>query len=305
MDPAELAVQMERWGSVVPKSLITTHLGAHRFREAVQTGELVRLSRGLYAIPETDATIKTAGELHGTVILLSAALHWGWAIQKKPIRPQIAVGLGRKVPVTVRRRIDIRWRYMPTKDRWDWVTTPNRTVLDCAALLPFDEALCVADSALRSGRVSIDGLLGRVPGLPRQHRRRVENVIRSADGLAANPFESTLRALCLDVGLKATPQVSISDHRGFVGRVDLAEEQLRLVLEADSHEFHTAKDAFAKDCFRYSRLTLADWTVLRFPWGQVMHDQEQVRSLLREGVALCEARLAAGRWPSTTRSRSA
>jgi hypothetical protein len=33
------------------------------------------------------------------------------------------------------------------------VTGPLRTVVDCARVLPFDSALAVADSALRSGNV--------------------------------------------------------------------------------------------------------------------------------------------------------
>ena len=40
----------------------------------------------------------------------------------------------------------------------DGVTSPLRTVLDCARRLPFSEALAVADSALRSGLVTEDEL---------------------------------------------------------------------------------------------------------------------------------------------------
>ena len=43
---------------------------------------------------------------------------------------------------------------LPRSDVEGWATSKVRTVLDCAAELPFDEALAVADSALRHGDVT-------------------------------------------------------------------------------------------------------------------------------------------------------
>lgn len=68
-----------------------------------------------------------------------------------------------------------------------------------------------------------------------------------------------LRAIALGVpGLALQPQVRIDDTDGWIGRVDLADLALRIVLEADSHEFHTDAAAFARDCWRYDRLVVAD-----------------------------------------------
>ncbi len=294
MDPAALAEFVERSGHVVSRRALLKHIPVSRLRHALTSGELVRLTRGSYAIPEVDTTLRRAGEMNATVILLSAAQHWGWPI-KTARSPQLAVPLGRKVNPAARRGVDLRWRAIPPGDRSDLVTTPLRTVLDCCSLLPFDEALCVADSGLRSGRITREDLMDALTTVPRLHRRRVERVIRYADPRAANPFESCLRAVCMDIpGLQVEPQFSISDGAGFVGRVDLADERLRLVLEAESYEFHSGKDEFERDCLRYSRLAVADWLVLRFPWAPVMHRQHEVRSLIAAGVELCEVRMAAG-----------
>jgi len=50
-----------------------------------------------------------------------------------------------------------------------------------------------------------------------------------------------------------------------------------LVLEADSWEFHSGRDAYARDCRRYTLLVVHGWTVLRFTWRQVMYDSDFVR----------------------------
>jgi very-short-patch-repair endonuclease len=96
-----------------------------------------------------------------------------------------------------------------------------------------------------------------------------------------------LRAILLDVaGAQFAPQVRIDDAQGFVGRVDLADVRLRIVVEGESLEFHGASEAFDKDCARYSRLTADGWLVLRFSWNHVMTKPEWVREVVARTVAL-------------------
>jgi very-short-patch-repair endonuclease len=52
------------------------------------------------------------------------------------------------------------------------------------------------------------------------------------------------------------------------------------VLEADSWEFHAGKEAFKRDCWRYTALVVDGWTVLRFTWWQVMENPDWVRACL-------------------------
>jgi very-short-patch-repair endonuclease len=66
---------------------------------------------------------------------------------------------------------------------------------------------------------------------------------------------------------------------------DLVDEQHRIVIEADSHEFHTGREAHGRDCVRYTALTVAGWLVLRFTWDQVMHSPACVRAFLVDVVA--------------------
>ncbi|MGZ4437206.1 MAG: endonuclease domain-containing protein [Nocardioidaceae bacterium] len=101
-----------------------------------------------------------------------------------------------------------------------------------------------------------------------------------ASGLAANPFESVLRAIALDVpGLTVVPQVPIRT-RDFSVQPDLVDEVRRVVLEADSFAWHGSRSALRDDARRYNNLVARGWTVLRFAWEDVMHDPAYVRRVL-------------------------
>jgi very-short-patch-repair endonuclease len=247
----------------------------------VKRGRLLRLARGRYAVP-TAAEARAAGErLTSVVCLRSAAAHHGWELKVQPACPELLVRRGRKLTDEQRIGVVVHWANLAEDQVRDGVTTPLRTVLDCARLLPFDEALAIADSALRSGSVTRDDLDGvDVRGAGAAAVRRV---LLHADGRAANPFESVLRALCIEVGLQVEPQALVDLGTGQV-RPDLVCHVLRLVLEADSWTFHASRKAHRRDCARYNLLVLRGWRVLRFTWEQVMHDQAYVRWVLAELV---------------------
>ncbi|WP_344192376.1 DUF559 domain-containing protein [Pedococcus aerophilus] len=284
---ATAAAALARVGGVAARSVLLRHVTRNELDRAVRSGQVHRVAWGQYALPTDIEARRAAQALGGVAILLSAAAHWGWARQWEPRQAQVAVRRGRRLTAEQREPYDVRWRAIPNEDISDgWVTGRERTVLDCAVLLPFSEALAIADSALRTG-VDRSDLLDRVDGLDRQLRSRVRRVLECADGAAANPFESALRAICLDVpGLKVRCQVRIDDADGWVGRVDLADRALRIVVEGESVEFHSEREVFDRDCARYSRLAADGWLVLRFSWTQVMTRPDWVRAVVARAVAL-------------------
>lgn len=256
---------------------------------AIGTGAVIRSSHGRYALPSANQARVAAHRVNGTAILLSAAAHWGWRTKWQPRQPQVAVPRGRRVPKSRRDGVALSWRGIPTEDVVDgWVTSRVRTVLDCAAGLPFDEALAVADSALAGRGVTLQELQARALALPaRGPRTRILRVVRAANPLAANPFESVLRAIAMEVpGLLVRPQHRIDVDGRFVARVDLADLSLRIVLEADSMEFHGLPELMEKDCKRYDELVADDWLVLRFSWMQVMAKPAWVADVIARTVQL-------------------
>ena len=162
------------------------------------------------------------------------------------------------------------------------VTDQESTLADCLRL-PFGEAVAIADSALRHG-FGRDRLLAVASGLRGPGAPQARRVAELASAEAANPFESGLRAIAVDVpGLDVRPQHPIYDP-GFLGRPDLVDIRLGVVLEADSFGWHGSRSALAADCRRYNRLVAHGWLVLRFSWEDVMHEPGWVRSVIRAVV---------------------
>ncbi len=183
--------------------------------------------------------------------------------------------------VAAGRRVGVRvlWIDLADDQVADGVTTPFRTVIDCARLLPFDEALAIADSALRSGLVTreeLDAIDVRGAGAA-----AVRRVLRHADARAANPFESVLRALCLESGLAVEPQGEVVLGRDVI-HPDLVCRDRRAVIEGDSWTWHSTRKAHTRDCARYNLLAIHGWAVYRFTWEQVMLDQGYVRWVLAQ-----------------------
>ncbi len=153
---------------------------------------------------------------------------------------------------------------------------------DCARHLGFAAGLAVADAALREGRVSSAQIEETLAESPRIGQPQARRILQAADARAANPFESCLRAIALDVpGLAVEPQYFID----WVGRVDLADPHLRLVLEADSYAWHGGAGVFRYDVRRHAALVRAGWTVVRFCWEDVMSQPHYVALLLADLVA--------------------
>jgi very-short-patch-repair endonuclease len=219
----------------------------------------------------------------GLLCLDSAAVYHGWKVKHRPRLPAVAVPRNRKV--TKDRRAGVRLRYVDVADadRDGPATGLVRTVMDCASRMPFDEALAIADSALREGDVTRAQLRVAAEQMPTRYRAGCLRVAAEASPLADNPFESVLRAIALDVsGLDVRPQVWVAE----TGRADLVDRMLRLVLEAESFEFHGQRRLLKRDCERYNAFVLDGWLVLRFAWEHVMFEPDYVRDVLVAAVQL-------------------
>ena len=275
MDPVTALTRLGGIGSTAEILALTTR---KRLRRAVDARGVVRVSRGRYALPTADEARAVAREVGGHLRLLSAAAHWGWETKWPARFPQVVAPRRPDTPV----HAEMAYAVLPPADRDGWATSRLRTVLDCAAELPFDEALAVADSALRHGDLCHDDLLATIrPGTP----ERVRRVLEHATPLAANPFESVLRAILVEARIDVVPQWATTVG-GVTYHPDLAEPFRALAIEANSWGFHAGKQEHDADCVRYNALVIAGWTVLRFTWEQVMFSPDVVVRTVRAALAL-------------------
>jgi very-short-patch-repair endonuclease len=288
MDPVDA---LHRLGGVATFATLTKLCERTDLDARVAGGAVQRDARGRYALPAADDALRAANAVTGVVSHLSAALHWGWEVKTVPDRPHVTVRRNRNISAAVRKKVIPHWADLGTDDVVGMVTSRERTLADCLRTLPVDHGLAVADSALRHDDVTPAGLVRIAEGLSGAGAERARYIARKADGDAANPFESVLRAISLKVpGLSLRPQVSITAP-GFFARPDLVDRDLGVVAEADSNTWHNAnRSQLRRDCRRYTGLTVRGWLSVRFAWEDVMFEPAYVLAELQLLAALAKQR---------------
>ena len=246
---------------------------------ALRSGEIVRPRRGIYTLPIDDKALATAAELGVLLSHRTAALHHGWGVLHPPDEPEMVAGRHRRIPRVP--RCTLRYRDLTGHLDEGPATTPMRTVIDSARDLHLPESLAVADSALRVGPVTATELARAIPSLPRTGRARATLALEEATAKAANPFESGLRGLAIGAsGRIWQAQAEVRLRTGAVRHADVGCPELRIALEADSHEFHKTRADVRRDCYRYDEMILAGWLVLRFAWEHVMFEPDWVMEVI-------------------------
>lgn len=193
-------------GGVATRALLVRLTSRRALESALATGELVRVNRGRYAVPGIHEGTELALMVTGHVCLVSAALAHGWKVKVVPAVPQIAVPKDRRITEAIRTRMSLTWADLDDTQVEGLATNATTTLAMCGRRLPFDEALAIADSALRDGfpvaRLHAMAASARGPGSARLRR-----VAAHADGRSDNPFESVLRAIAIEVpGLEVEPR---------------------------------------------------------------------------------------------------
>lgn len=260
---------------------------AGALKAALQRGEVERLARGVYGLPSLGQDRLAAIGYDGVVSHTSAAIAWGLPVLVRPEKPHITVPAHRRPRAG--RPAELHWAAVSTAERADRLTSLERTVLDCARILPFGEALAVADAALATGRLMKDELESAAVAMRGPGRPNAVWVADKATRLSESFLESMLRSLLISAGVDGfEPQVVVHID-GVRVRVDLGHRLARLALEAEGYAFHGSATAFAADCRRYDDLVTAGWLVLRFTYQQVIGEPawvvETVRSALEQRTA--------------------
>jgi hypothetical protein len=150
------------------------------------------------------------------------------------------------------------------------VTSRARTVVDLARMLPFVEAVVVADSALRAGTTTKEELTNVCDDCPRwpgigQARR----VVTFSDGLAESVLESCARVMFDAFGLEP-PELQVTvGGPGFACRVDFCWERHKTIAEADGLGKYASRDDILSQ-FRRDRLLRDEgYKVVHFTWREL------------------------------------
>lgn len=275
---------LRRRGGVASRAQLLAGCPRSEVDAALGQGRVVAVAHGRYALPHVEADARTAHGLRGVLSYESAALHHGWPVLLVPDEPHVTVPVKRKVDQERRRTVVLHRADLHPDEVSGEATSQARTLVDCMRNLPLRQALAVADSALRAGR-SPSWLSALAADLRGRGAARARRVAAEATDLAANPFESALRAIALEVdGMNVRPQVSLYADDCFLGRPDLVDTDLGIVAEADSFEWHGSRAGLVRDARRYNDLVVNGWLVLRFTWEDVVLEPERVAAVLAAAV---------------------
>lgn len=152
-------------------------------------------------------------------------------------------------------------------------TSMERTVLDCARILPLDKAAVIGDHALRKG-ASIEAMRQLLNDSPVvRGGRRAWDLLAVLDARSESPGETRSRLMLHSLGLRMfEPQVGIATREGLF-RADFADPGALVIIEFDGAAKYTdykpAADVLLAERRRKNALQELGWAVFRINWQQL------------------------------------
>ncbi len=168
-------------------------------------------------------------------------------------------------------------------------TTPARTLLDLAAILPIWElkrALAQAEVLRLVTASSLRAVIRRHRGRRGVARLRlVLDEIHPERKRTRSELEGMFLEMCQRANLPS-PEVNVRLRvDGGKLEADFLWRDAALIVEADSRRFHDTDSAFLTDRRREQRLQLAGWRVSHCTWEQVEFEPTRLASTIRRLLA--------------------
>ncbi|WP_272473928.1 DUF559 domain-containing protein [Baekduia alba] len=163
------------------------------------------------------------------------------------------------------------------------VTTPARTLLDLAAVVPAHQVDAALKQADVLGLFDLVALRAVLAAHPRHRGRRrltaiLDTAARTELALTLSELEDRFRALCAHHGLP----MPAANAAPLGWRVDFLWPRERLVVETDGWRTHRTRAAFEDDRARDQRLAVAGYRVVRFTHRQVVDAPDAVARTVAE-----------------------
>lgn len=281
----KLAMLAGRQHGVISRSqLLAAGLGPRTIRRRVEAGRLFPLHREVYALGH--ARVNKRGEWLGAVLACgsgallshrSAAALWGIA-QSRQSDVDISGIRGRRRPRIALHEGGIHEEDRAVIDRIP-VTTVSRTLLDLAEVVDeriLRRALAEADRLGHLNMPSLERVCARAYG-----RRGLKPLRRLLDGddwsITLSPLEDRVLDLCRKYDLPS-PETNVI----VLGReVDAFWRDQKLMVEADSFEFHAHRSAFEEDRARDAAMQVAGFRVVRLTHRRLKNEPAKVAAELR------------------------
>jgi very-short-patch-repair endonuclease len=261
-------------------------VSAHLLRSAVDAGYLRRVRRDWFVAPTCDPRLIRAAHAGVTLGCVSAAaVHGMWDLEPDELHVSAARNTSRidvGIPSMLDGALPLRthWTRHPELHVAPRVRAPIQSVanalLTIAHCQPLEQAVILADSALRRGLID----LGEIGELARADSA-IAAVFAHADPASDSDSETLARVRLARRGIVMVPQVVIDGHPvdGLIGTA--------LVLQLDGFGPHSRRAQHNRDLRQDDRMRRKGYIVLRYSRDLVIREWPMIESTI---VGLVQAR---------------
>jgi len=271
-------------GNITRAQLVAIGVGDAGIAHRVRTGRLFPVYRGVYSVgrpPKTKLEWAAAAVLacgpSAALSHFSALALWGF-VKDWPRTVEVTVpGDRRPTGITVHRSTATRRDL--TTNYGIRVTTPARTLLDCAPHMTEKALTRAVNEALLSNRLkrsALEEVIARHPHHP--GTRRLTRFVHTDDGPTRSEFEDEFLAFCERFGLPRP----IMGARVGPYTVDALFAQERVIVELDGYRFHSSRDSFESDRNRDADTLAMGCETVRLTWGRLTQSEaDRLGTILR------------------------
>lgn len=275
------------------EQLIRNGMSTHAITAAVREGRLLRVRRGLYALPDTKPEVVSAVRVGGRLTCLTLLRLIGVFVLAQPgLHVQVAAHLSRSRG----RRPDgavLHWAVPCADEAPLHVASLYDAVRHAVRCQSPRASIATLDSLLHQRLLTMNQLTRIIAELP----ARFATLLDLVDPSAESGPETFMRLILRSLGLRFETQVDIPG----VGRVDFVVEGW-LIIECDSRAHHEGWDKQVDDRRRDTEAARRGYVTIRPIAADLLGDSTPVRLAVEEVVAVLGPVFRRGHAPQLRRS---
>jgi hypothetical protein len=170
--------------------------------------------------------------------------------------------------------------------------SPAVAAVTCAAQSSEEWALAVLDAAAWQTPEKLDELASITEDWPLLRGiGTVRAILPSVRVGAQTPLESLSRYRLVRQGLPEPElQLGLYDNVGLIGYADMTWRQLGVVGEADGLQKYSSRDDVIAEKAREDRIRALGYVVVRWTWGEIIHDSASVARRIHHGASVARRR---------------
>lgn len=285
-------------GVITRKEAVAIGMAPSTLHDWVRLGYLAQAGHGIYVLPgvldSEGTTLRAATTALDAVVSHGSAGRLYGVDGLDPSRISVSVPVRRSnrfEGVTVHQLTDLAPEHT-TRLIGLPITTPVRTIVDLAAVLPPNLLASCLDQTVRMKLTTYEATADFLEATARRGKpgvRKLRSVLKPRLGgsfVSESTLESRLFQVLIERGLPPpATQYRPKWLRKVNGRVDLAYRDEQVIVEGDSQRWHGTPEAFQLDRTRDNLAQISGWIILRYTWEDITKRPEYVVATVERALS--------------------